>query len=77
MKIMAFDFNIMYSKRNAIQHIDALSSLNFNTWNVETKDSCEDRILHQVETDVLSFRQLKLETKQDPILKKCTEYNME
>lgn len=51
-------------------HTDTLSRLNFNIQNVETKDSCEDRILHWVETDVLSFRWIKFETDQDPILKR-------
>ena len=64
-KLMAFDFDILYVKGNTIPHVDALSRLNFDQ--DEEENDGED-LIHWVETDVLQAERIRKETKQDPIL---------
>ena len=66
-KIMAFDFDIIYVKGNTISHVDALSRLRFQSENEEEHENSEDRIIRWVETDIPSRKTLSRET-QDPIL---------
>ena len=65
-RLMDFDFDIMYVKGNTIPHVDALSRLRFDEEDGEIQDS--EGILHWVETDVLPTKRLQEETMQDPIL---------
>ena len=67
-KIMAFDFDIIYVKENTIPHVDALSRQRFQSENGEEHENLEDRIIQWVETDILSCKTLSRETQQDPIL---------
>ena len=67
-KIMAFDFDIIYVKGNTIPHVDALFRLRFQSEKEEEHENLEDRIIQWVETDVLSHKTLSRETQQDPIL---------
>ena len=80
-KIMAFDFDIIFVKGNTIPHVDALSRLRFQSENGMEHENSEDRIIQWVETDVQSRKTLIRETQLDPILsgilwehkKECTE----
>ena len=65
-KLMAFDFDIMYVKGNTIPHVDALSRLTFDQEEEEMYDY--EEVIHWVETDVLQAERLREETIQDPIL---------
>ena len=76
-KLMAFDFDIIYVKRNTIPHVDVLSRLNFDSKSLETSENSEDKILHWVETDVLLLNLLRMETKQDPVLRRNKKKHME
>ena len=65
-KLMAFDFDIIYVKGNTIPHVDALSRLTFDQEDEERND--HEEVIHWVETDVLQAERLREETVQDPIL---------
>ena len=64
---MAFDFDLIYVKRNTIPHVNALSRLRFQSENGEEHENSEDRIIQCVETDVLSRKTLSRETQRDQI----------
>ena len=66
-KIMAFDFDLIYVKGNTIPHVDALTRLKFQSENGEEQENSEDRIRQLVETDVQSRKTFNRETQQDPI----------
>ena len=72
-KLMAFDFDIIYVKGNTIPHVDALSRLEFNGETAGNPENNEDKIMHWVETDVLPLKRLRMETKQDPVLNRITD----
>ena len=64
-RLMAFDFDILYVKGNTIPHVDALSRLNFDQ---DEEENDGEELIHWVETDVLQAERLREETTQDPIL---------
>ena len=66
-KIMAFDYDIIYVKGNTIPHVDALSRLRFQSENGEEHENSEDRIIQWVEMDVLFHKTLNRETQRDSI----------
>ena len=67
-KIMAFDFDIIYIKGNTIPHVDALSRLRSQSENGVKHENLEDRIILWAETNVLSRKTLSRETQCDLIL---------
>ena len=69
-KLMAFDFDIMYVKRNTVPYTDALSRLEFDDEKVENHENIEDKILYWLETDVLPLNLVGIETRQDSMLSK-------
>ena len=71
-KLMAFDFDIVYVKGSTIPHVDALSRLNFVNKQKEINEDRE-KILHWVEADALSVEHLKEEILQDPVLSKISD----
>ena len=65
--IMAFDFDIMYIKRNTISLVDAQSRQDFIHKKVENRKNAEDKMLRLEETDFLPLNRLRFETRQDPV----------
>ena len=72
-KLLAFNFDIMYIKGNIILYVDALSRLEFENEMIESHKNAEDKILHWVEVDMLPMNQLRIERRQDPVLSKLLE----
>ena len=66
-KIMEFDFEIIYVKRNTIPHVDALSRIRFHS------ENSEDRIIQWVEMDILPHKTPSRGTQRDPILSRILE----
>ena len=48
-KLITFDFDIIYIKENTTPYIDTLSRLNFDGKRFETSENSEDKILHWVD----------------------------
>ena len=71
-RLIAFDFDIKYVKRNSILHIDALSRLRFYKESKDKTEEFEDTFLHLIETDVLSLDRMAVETRHDPVLSRIT-----
>ena len=58
---MAFDFGLMYKKGNMIPHVSALFTNKFGNEKVENDKNVKDK---------LPQNQLRIETRQDPLLNK-------
>ena len=64
-KIMMFDFDIIYVKENTIPYVDALSRLRFRSENGEEHENSEDRIIQWMEMDILSHSEQRNLTRPD------------
>ena len=70
---MEFDFDIEYIQGNSVPHVDALSRLRFYKESKDkTEEEFEDIFLHWVETDVLSFDRMAVETRHDLVLSRIS-----
>ena len=69
-RLIAFDFDIEYVKRNSILHVDA--RLQFYKESKDKTEEFEDTFLHWVETGVYSLNRMTAETRHDPVLSRIT-----
>ena len=71
-RLMTFEFDIEYVKRNSIPRVDALSRLRFYKESKDKTEEFEGTFLHWVETDVLSFDRMAVETRHNLVLSRIT-----
>lgn len=73
-KLIAYYSDIQYVKANAIPHVDALLSLQFNNDFKDKKmKNPDEEMLDWVETDILALQGLVSETRHEPLLSKISE----
>lgn len=69
-KLMAFDYDVIYTKGDAIPQVDALSRLDFDGDNSTSEDGGEgESLVHWTGGTVIPWEELGLETQRDPLLK--------
>ena len=58
---MACNLDIVYVKENTTPHGDALSKREFKNETVENSENADEKILHRMETEVLSQDRLRID----------------